>query len=272
MAQSIADEAPGASRRHRFWQKLQGGQRGLGSFVFSPDPSHTEILAASGFDLAVVDLEHAPLTIGDVVNHVRAADAAGISCWVRVGHPQPNEIGRLLDCGVQGVILPHFGLDREATRAALRAFRYAPQGSRGTCTGTRSVAHGLGDFPRYAQDSNREAMAIGLVEDIAVVENIESVLADSGVDAVLPGGPGDLATSMGLHGQGNHPKVVAAARRVVEAAKAVPGLKVGVYVVDADAAAMWAGMGVDFLLCSIDNRILARAYQQLHGSLRSAMA
>ena len=52
----------------------------------------------------------------------------------------------------------------------------------------------------------------------------------------------------------------------------MPGLKVGVYVVDADAAAMWAGMGVDFLLCSIDNRILARAYQQLHGSLRSAIA
>lgn len=273
MSQSSTEEVAGAdSGRQRFRQKLTNGQVGLGSFVFSSDASHTEILGASGFDLAVVDLEHAPLGIADVVNHVRAADGAGISCWVRVGHPQPNEIGRLLDCGVQGVILPHFGLDPEGTRAALGAFRYAPQGSRGTCTGVRSVAHGLGDFPRYAQASNREAMAIGLVEDAAVVENIEAVLADCELDAVVPGGPGDLATSMGLHGQGNHPKVIAAARRIVEAAKAVPGLKVGVYVVDAEAAAMWRGMGVDFLLCSIDNRILARAYQQLHGSLRSAMA
>ncbi|MDP3137432.1 MAG: aldolase/citrate lyase family protein [Burkholderiaceae bacterium] len=272
MAQPNTDDAPAPLRRYWFWEKLQAGQRGLGSFVFSPDPSHTEILAASGFDLTVVDLEHAPLTISDVVNHVRAADAAGISCWVRVGDPQPNEISRLLDCGVQGVILPHFGLDPEATRAALRAFRYAPQGNRGTCTGVRSVSHGLSHFPDYVQDSNRKTMAIGLIEDADVVDNIEAVLTDSGVDAVVPGGPGDLATSMGLHGQGSHPRVVAAARRVVEAAKAVPGLKVGMYVVDADAAAMWADLGVDFLLCSIDNRILARAYRNLHGALRSAMA
>jgi|LauGreSuBDMM15SN_2_FD.fasta_scaffold00478_9 4-hydroxy-2-oxoheptanedioate aldolase len=155
MAQPNTDEAPAPPRRYWFWEKLQAGQRGLRSFVFSPDPTHTEILAALGFDLTVIDLEHAPLTISDVVNHVRAADAAGIACWVRMGDPQPNEIGRLLDCGVQGVILPHFGLDLEATRTALRAFRYEPQGNRGTCTAVRSVAHGLSHFPDYVQDANR---------------------------------------------------------------------------------------------------------------------
>lgn len=255
-----------------FRRKLEGGECGLGTFIFSPDPSHTEIVAAAGFDLAVIDMEHAALGIGDVVNHVRAADAAGVSCWVRVGHPQAHEIGRLLDCGVQGVMLPHLGLDMPATRAALDAFRYAPQGTRGTCTGVRSLAHGLGNFAEYAAASNREAMAVGLVEDAAVVENIEAVLAECRLDAVVPGGPGDLATSLGLHGQGNHPRVQAAVRRVVEAAKAVPGLKVGVYLTDAESAAQWTDMGVDFFLCSIDYRVMARAFLQLHTTLRAALA
>lgn len=124
----------------------------------------------------------------------------------------------------------------------------------------------------YAETANREAMAVGLVEDASVVENIDAVLAECKLDAIMPGGPGDLATSLGLHGQGDHPRVVATVRRVVEAAKAVPGLKVGVYLVDVDAAPMWTDLGVDFFLCSIDYRIMARAFQQLHASLRTAMA
>jgi 4-hydroxy-2-oxoheptanedioate aldolase len=202
---------------------------------------------------------------------VRAAESAGVSCWARVGHPQAHELGRLLDCGVAGVILPHLGLDMPATRAALDAFRYAPQGSRGTCTAVRGVAHGLADFAEYAATSNREAMAIGLVEDAAVVANIEAVLAECRLDAVMPGGPGDLATSLGLHGQGNHPQVIAAARRVVQAAKAVPGLKVGVYLVEGADAAQWAGLGVDFFVCSIDYRVMARAFRDLNATLRAAM-
>lgn len=261
--------APGA-RPNRFLQNIADGRRSLGMFVFSPDPVHTEVLAGSGFDLAVVDMEHAPLSIADVVTHVRAAELSGISCWARVGHAQPHEIGRLLDCGVQGVILPHVGLDMAGTKAALAAFRYAPEGNRGTCTAVRSVSHGLQPFAAYAQRSNREAMAIGLIEDADVVENIESVLADCRLDAVVPGGAGDLATSLGLPGQGNHPRVQAAIRRVVQAAKAVPGMKVGVYLVDADQAPEWAALGVDFFLCSIDYRVMARAFQQLHASLRSA--
>ena len=257
---------------NRFIQKLEAGGTPLGMFIFSPDAGHTEALGLSGFDLAVVDMEHAPLGIGDVVNHVRAAEAVGVSCWVRVGHALPHEIGRILDCGVQGIILPHFGLDRAATNAAIDAFRYAPEGSRGTCTAVRGVGHGLLDFAGYAQTSNREAMAIGLIEDASVVDDIEAVLDGCRLDAIVPGGLGDLATSLGLHGQGNHPKVQEAALRVIKAAKAVPGLKVGVYVTDPAAASKWTDLGVDFFLYSIDYRIMSWAFREQHTALRKAVS
>lgn len=265
------DDQPTMNRGNRFLQELKNGGTPLGMFVFSPDVAHTEALGLAGFHLAVVDMEHAPLGIADVVNHVRAANAVGVSCWARVGHSQLGEIGRLLDCGAQGVMLPHFGLDRAGSKAAIDAFRYAPKGNRGTCTAVRSVGHGLGDFAAYAQRSNSEAMAIGLIEDAAVVEDIDAVLTDCGLDAVVPGGPGDLATSLGLPGQGSHPKVQAAVQRVIEAAKGVPRLKVGMYVSEPAHAAIWAGIGVDFFICSIDYRIMSRAFRQAYDTLREAI-
>jgi 2-keto-3-deoxy-L-rhamnonate aldolase RhmA len=258
--------------RNRFLERVARGERATGTFVFSPDPAHTEIAGAAGLDLVVVDLEHAALDIGDVLAHVRAADSAGISCWARLGHPDPRWVGRLLDAGAQGVVLPHFGLHPEATRDALAAFRYAPHGSRGTCTGVRAVRYGVDGFADYAARSDRDSLAVGLVEDATVIDDIERVLAELPVDAVMPGGPGDLATSLGLHGQGTHPKVIEYSRRVIDAARAIPGMKVGVYVTDAASAAAWSDVPLDFVVCSIDYRVLARAFQDIDRGLRGAPA
>ena len=251
------------------WEKLQKGQRGLGTFVFSPDPCHTEIIRHAGFDLVVIDMEHAPLEIGDVAAHTRAANATGISCWARVGHAEPQQIGRLLDQGIHGIVLPHFGLDMTHTQEVLKAFRYAPDGTRGTCSGVRSVSYGLMPVEKYANTSKAQSMAIGLIEDASVVNNIESVLANCKLDAIVPGGPGDLATSMGFLGQGNHPEVIAAVKRIVLAGKSVPGLKVGIYLIDPKTAGMWIDLGVDFFLCSIDYRVMANAYQAIQKEMTS---
>jgi len=251
------------------WEKMKNGERGIGTFVFSSDPCHTEIIRHAGFDLVVIDMEHAPLEIGDVAAHVRAANATGISCWARVGHAQPQQMGRLLDQGVHGIVLPHFGLDMTHTQEVLKAFRYAPSGTRGTCTGVRSVSYGLTSFENYATTSNEQAMAIGLIEDASVVNNIESVLANCKLDAIVPGGPGDLATSMGFHGQGNHPEVIAAVKKIVSAGKKIPGLKIGVYLIDPKTAGMWIDLGVDFFLCSIDYRVMANAYQSIQKEMTS---
>jgi len=255
-----------------FLDRVARGERAVGTFVFSPDPAHTEIAAAAGLDLVVIDLEHAALGITDVLGHVRAARAAGVSCWARVGEPDPGQVSRLLDAGAHGVVLPHFGLDPQATRRALSAFRYAPRGSRGTCTGVRAVRYGVDGFADYAARSDRDSLAIGLLEDAEVIEDIDRVLADLPVGAVMPGGPGDLATSLGLRGQGTHPKVIEYSRRVIEAARRVPGMMAGVYVTDAASAAAWSELRPDFVICSIDYRVLARAYQEIDRELRGAPA
>jgi len=245
--------------------KISRREPALGTLVFSSDPAVTEMAGSAGFDLALIDMEHAPLGLRDVVAHVRAAQCAGVSCWVRVGRYDSAEIGRILDAGAQGIVFPHYGLHPEA-RAALGAMRYAPDGDRPTCTGIRGAAYGNSDFAAYASRANRDVIAVGLIEDSDVVEHIDRALDDCPFQAVMPGGAGDLASSLGVHGQARHPLVLGAIRRVVAAAKARPRLTVGVYISDLESMEEMLALSADFYLFSIDYKILARAFKDVHSA------
>ena len=225
-------------------------------------------MGGAGLDFVMIDLEHAPLTSSDVISHVRAAQAVGITPFVRVRHNDPADVGRMLDIGAQGIMFPHLGLHPAETKAALDALRYNPRGSRPSCSGVRAADYGLSSFAEYATRSNEEVIAIGLIEDQSVVDRIDEVLNEYDVDVVIPGS-GDLATSLGLHGQHTHPKVIESLERVIAATKANGRSKVGMYLTDATAAPRWRDLGVDFFLLSIDYRILANAYTAAMFDLRS---
>lgn len=239
----------------------------FGSFVFSLDPAVTEMLGGAGFDLAVIDMEHAANGFADLLAHGRAAHAAGVSWWVRVGVFEPSTVGRILDAGAQGIIFPHYGVDRDESRRAAESVRYAPMGTRPTCTGIRGAAYGLSPFTDYVKHSNHDVMAIGLIEDAIAVDRIEEIVENCMLDAIIPGGVGDLATSLGVHGQGRHPRVLEAVRKVVRTCKAKKGLKVGVYVSDLAAFDELKELEADFYIYSIDYKVTAAAYGDLHTAL-----
>ena len=115
--------------------------------------------------------------------------------------------------------------------------------------------------------SNQEVATIGLVEDASVIEHLDTVLDDPSLTAVMPGGVGDLASSLGLHGQARHPKVIGAARRVVEVARSKRHLKVGVYLADVGSMEEWRRARIDFFICSIDYKILATALKDIREGL-----
>ncbi len=245
--------------------RLRAGECVCGPFVFSPDPAHTELAGLAGFDFVIVDLEHAPLAVGDVLAHVRAAAGAGLSVLVRVADDTPGAAARLLDAGAAGIVFPHVGLSPERTAAAIAALRYGPEGNRPACTGVRAGGYGQRDFGDYVRRSNAETLAIGLIEDAAAVERIEEVLSSVALDVVLPG-PGDLAASLGLPGDLAHPRVRAEVDRIVAAAEA-RGLAVGAYVGSVEDAVAWRKRGARFIACSIDYRILGQAFRNIRDAL-----
>jgi len=248
--------------------RLASGTPVFGSFVFSPDPAVTEILASAGYGFAIVDLEHASLGLTDAVAHIRAGAAARISVLVRVHGPTSPHITRLLDAGAEGIVLPHFGLDRTASIAAVRQMRYAPAGNRPTCTGTRAADYGLADFAACARAADAGVVAVALVEDAEVLDDLPALLRESGADMVMPGAA-DLSASLGMPGALEHPRVRDAVGRVLACGRAA-GIPVAVYARGPADLEPWRALHTEAIVVSIDHRVLGQAYRGLRQAMTIA--
>ncbi|CAN5475067.1 staphyloferrin B biosynthesis citrate synthase SbnG [soil metagenome] len=238
----------------------------LGAFVFSNDSNISSIYGAAGFDFVVIDTEHGLNDVQSVQAHTRACHAAGITAIVRLGVANFPDAPRLLDSGVDGFMLPHCGLAGYGVESVLDSMRYFPKGNRPTCTGVPAARFGIGSFAEYAERANRDVLSIGLIEDASVVDNLDAVLDSSGVDWLMPG-PGDLAASMGKHGQLTHPDVIAAVDKIVAGAVA-RNTPVGMYVNDSAEIQTWSGREIDFFVHAIDYKTLARHLHDVERACR----
>ena len=162
-------------------------------------------------------MEHTSFDLHDVQLAVMAAERVGVTPIVRTPGFDPAFILRLLDMGVQGIQVPHVG-DAAAARAAVKAVRYPPLGDRGMAAGSRAAEFGKIPLVEHMAQSNREILLACMIEDMAAVERIDQIAAVEGVD-LLAVGPSDLSRSLGVSGQPDHPRLVAAIDRVREAVK-----------------------------------------------------
>ena len=168
-------------------------------------------------------MEHTAFDLHDVSLMVMAAERVGITPIVRTPGFDPAFILRLLDQGVQGIQVPHVS-DPETAREAVKAVRYPPEGDRGMAAGSRAADFGKIPLLDHMARSNREILLACMIEDMAAVERIDEIAAVEGVD-LLAVGPSDLSRSLGVSGQPDHPRLVAAIDRVREAVRQGAGAR-----------------------------------------------
>lgn len=245
--------------RSGFRQRLREGAILRGLFVQIPSPEIIEIAGHAGLDYAILDLEHGAYSLETAAGLARAADAVGLTALVRVARCDEVEIGKALDLGVGGVIVPRIQTAADA-RAAVAAARYAPEGARGACPCVRESDYGALDGPAFYRRANEAAAVILLVEGTEGVEHYPEILAQA-ADAVLLG-PVDLAHSLGLPGQEDHPRVRAELTRMVGAAREA-NVAVGVFSWTPDDAARWQEVGATFLPIGVDARLIRDAFRRL---------
>ena len=133
----------------------------------------------------------------------------------------------------------------------------------------RSTAYSLRPFAECVRADNADMLAIGVVEDLAVVETLDRLLAEVPVDAVMPG-PGDLSTALGLPGQPTHPRVREVVGRIVKAARR-GGARVGMYLNSPAEVEEWKEEEFDFFIYLFDYKVLAQAYQSVSTAIRRHM-
>lgn len=211
----MAFQLPDARTRLR--ERRSAGGMPLGLIVGSSDPAITEALAVGGFDFVILDDEHAPMGPSGALQHVRAAEAAGIVPLVRVGETSQPMVQKFLDVGCQGVVFPRVESAEQATQA-VATMRFAPHGVRGMCPSCHGAWYGAHDWATYSRRSEEESLCIVLIETAAGVDAVEKIAAVDGVD-VLFFGIGDLSQDYGDGPGWESPSVVDAWKRVRRAAQ-----------------------------------------------------
>ena len=219
------------ARTRRFADRLRSADRTLfGMWSCAGSPLVAEICAGSGLDIVLIDGEHSPVGLESILAQLQAVAAYPVVPIVRA--PYRRHRHRSSSCSTW------------ARRTSSCPWSTASRRRRRWCarsgirrTGVRGVGSALARSSRWSRIPDYLARAGDLVSLTVQIETVDGaadaaadIAAVDGVDALLVG-PADLAASMGLLGQQNHPDVVAAVERVIAAGLAA-GTPVGVNAFD----------------------------------------
>ncbi|KDA06458.1 alpha-dehydro-beta-deoxy-D-glucarate aldolase [Microbacterium sp. CH12i] len=243
-----------------FRDRLASSDRPLvGAWICSGSPIAAEIVAGSGLDWTLIDGEHSPIGLESTLALLQAVAPYPITPVVRVPSNDAVLIKQILDLGAQNLLVPMVNTAEDAA-AAVAATRYPPLGIRGV----GSALARAGQFNRienYLQRAHEITSLTVQIETDAAVQNARAIAEVDGVDAIFIG-PSDLAASMGLLGQQEHPDVIAGVERTIATVRSF-GKPVGVNAFAPATARRYLDAGASFVLVAADVSILARATEKL---------
>jgi 2-keto-3-deoxy-L-rhamnonate aldolase RhmA len=249
-----------------FRQRLLAGELLLGTFIKTPVTHPVEILGALGFDFAVIDQEHAPFDRVTIDGLVLAGQAAGIAVLVRVPGSEARDILPPLDCGAQGVLVPHVDSGAKARDVVAEA-RYRG-GRRGFTNSSRAGRYGAAGFQEHVAAGDAQSAVLAMIEDLAALEVLPDIMATPGLDAVFIG-RGDLGTAMGVDSPAA-PPVIEATEKIAAAARAA-GKPICAHVgrLDSSEVGWLRALGTSAFILSSDQGLMRGAAVQALEQFRS---
>jgi len=250
-----------------FKKALQDGRTQLGLWCSLLGPLPTEICAAAGFDWLLLDSEHSPNDLQNLMIQSQIiAGYPGVHGIARIpmGHGYIGQalIKQYLDLGIQTLLVPMVDNAQQA-RELVRCLRYPPEGIRGMAA-TR--ASGWGRNANYAKEANREVCLLVQVETQEGVRNVDAIADVEGVDGVFIG-PADLSAAFGHVGDPWHPEMMQMHedlfRRIQAAGKAV-----GILTLDEALARTHIEMGAGFIAVGTDSNLMVKSTSALAGKFK----
>lgn len=244
--------------------KSAGAHPPVGTWIMSASPLVAEATGHAGFDWAVIDMEHSPLDMMDVLQMMQALSCTKMVPIVRVAWNDAVLVKRVLDAGATTVMFPFVQTADEAARA-VAATRYPPQGVRGMAGMSR--ASRFGTLPNYLLTANKQMGVIVQLETAQAIERIDAIADVDGVDALFIG-PADLSASMGHVGQLTHPAVMDRMAQAVLRCKAM-GKPVGTIGGDPESVAQYRAAGFDYVAVGSDLGLFMQGARSAIAALRT---
>ena len=239
------------------------GHPPLGTWVMAASPIVAEAMGCAGFDWGVIDMEHTPLDLMNVVHMLQATAGTAMLPVLRVPWNDTVTVKRVLDAGARTLLFP-FVQDADEARHAVAATRYPPEGVRGMAGMSRGSR--FGTVPNYFKVANQQIGVILQLETPAAVVQLEAIAAVPGVDSIFLG-PADLSGAMGHVGNLTHPEVMDVLQRAVLRCHAA-GKPVGIVGGTVELVQQYRAMGFDYVAIASDLGLMMRSAQAAVAALR----
>jgi len=238
-------------QRNAFKHAIAAGQLQIGLWSSLCSNIVAEVIGAAGFDWIVLDSEHSPNEIPNLMAQMQAMQGGTATPVVRPAWNDAVLAKRALDIGAQTLLFPYVQNAEEAKRAVASTL-YPPQGIRGVAVATRAGRYGR--TPGYLTKANAEICVLVQVETKAALNELEAIAKTDGVDGVFIG-PSDLAASFGHLGNPQHPDVQKAIQDAAARLKKL-GKPAGILTANEEEARRYIGWGYVFVAVGADIGLL----------------
>lgn len=233
----------------------------LGPFVKCPHPEMIEAIGIAGFNFAVVDMEHTPLSPRDLYPLVLAAERRDLALTVRIPQKVDAYFKWCRDLNVSYIQVPHVETAKDAEYAIKHSY-FSPVGERGLCRFVRAADFSGKTKDEYLDYANSTTRLILQIEGERAVANINEILDAIDSDTSLFIGPYDLSQSMGKPGQIWDPEVITKMEAIVELCSR-KGVRLGTFTDTPEGVDFWRSRGVSFIQYASDLNLFIGAAKQL---------
>jgi 2-dehydro-3-deoxyglucarate aldolase/4-hydroxy-2-oxoheptanedioate aldolase len=242
---------------HNLKLKLKNGDLAVGTMISEiRNPNLAYLLAQCGFDFFVIDNEHGSYSPETISNMIAAARGADVLTIVRIPEIRRETILKPLDCGAAGLLVPQVNTAHQVKEIMTHA-KYPPLGNRGVALSRPHSLYARPNADQYLEQANEDTFIAVQAESPEAIQNLESIAAAPGVDAIFVG-PADLSVSLGIPGQVTHPDEIQAIDRVVEVCQK-HGISPGIHMSNLEMLSAWIKKGMRFVTFSSDVDMLARS-------------
>lgn len=246
-----------------FRERLRTGELLAGTWIKTPHPHVVEVLSLTSLDCLVLDAEHAPFDRAALDHCIMAARAGGKPVLVRPQSANHEQILNALDCGADGVILPHIRSAEEAADA-VKACTYT-SGGRGYAGSSRAAGYTTKDMAKHRENA-KDVIIIAQIEDVEGVDNIDSIAAVDSIDALFIG-RADLTIAYAAETP-DDAVVIDAVERIVAAGKAA-GRTTGMFLGRVSDVPMWREKGASLFILASDHDFLLQGAAKLAEAIKA---
>lgn len=245
-------------------EKLKNNRHfGVGTWISVGSPVITEVISNFPLDWILFDLEHGCMNETALFANLQAISRTDLKIIVRVGQFDEALIGRVLDWGADGIMMPHVDTP-ELAAACVKAIQYPPYGNRGVSSSARCFAYGA--RPPKDLEKWQSPLLLVQIEDYESVQRCDEIAAVEGVDVVFVG-PRDLGADLSTRPAGES-MAFDEALKVVARAALKNNRQAGILVRNEDDLPKFKQFGYTCLAAGSDLGIIRSGYRKLAETYR----